>query len=93
MGHPAEIGATSTTGISSAHGVDDISVHVDEKHLAIADSSSAFEDATSPSNSQENINVEKVVLPEDEDAFIDPRLKNYPVPLVAKTVSLHNDPT
>ena len=35
----------------------------------------------------------KVIVPDDEDEFIDPRLKNYPVPLVAKTVDLHNDDT
>jgi hypothetical protein len=33
----------------------------------------------------------KVVIPDEDDEFIDPRLKNYPVPLVAKTVDLHND--
>lgn len=33
------------------------------------------------------------VVPDEDDEFIDPRLKNYPIPLVAKTVDLHNDPT
>lgn len=33
------------------------------------------------------------VIPDDKDHFIDPRLKDYSVPLVAKTVDLHNDPT
>lgn len=33
------------------------------------------------------------VIPEDSDEFIDPRLKDYPMPLVAKTVDLRNDPT
>lgn len=33
----------------------------------------------------------KIYVPEDDEEFIDPRLKNYPVPLVAKTVDLHND--
>lgn len=27
------------------------------------------------------------------DHFIDPRLRDYPIPLVAKTVDLHNDET
>lgn len=31
--------------------------------------------------------------PTDNDDVIDPRLKNYPIPLVAKTVDLHNDET
>jgi hypothetical protein len=33
------------------------------------------------------------IVPEDEDIFIDPRLKDYPISLVAKTVDLKNDPT
>ncbi|KXS99658.1 hypothetical protein AC578_9918 [Pseudocercospora eumusae] len=32
-------------------------------------------------------------VPRDDEEFIDPRLKDYPIPLVAKTVDLHNDPT
>lgn len=35
----------------------------------------------------------KIYIPDDKDEFIDPRLKNYPIPLVAKTVDLHNDDT
>ncbi|KAF2717787.1 isp4 protein [Polychaeton citri CBS 116435] len=34
-----------------------------------------------------------LVIPDEYDEFIDPRLKDYPVPLVAKTVDLNNDPT
>lgn len=33
----------------------------------------------------------KVYVPEDDDEYIDPRLKDYPIPLVAKTVDLHNN--
>lgn len=33
----------------------------------------------------------KIYVPDDNEEFIDPRLKDYPVPLVAKTVALHND--
>ncbi len=33
----------------------------------------------------------KVYVPDDAEEFIDPRLKDYPIPLVAKTVDLHND--
>ncbi|KAK0725295.1 oligopeptide transporter 6 [Lasiosphaeris hirsuta] len=33
----------------------------------------------------------KIYVPDENDDVIDPRLKDYPVPLVAKTVSLHND--
>lgn len=31
----------------------------------------------------------KVYVPDDNDEFIDPRLKDYPIPLVAKCVDLH----
>lgn len=33
----------------------------------------------------------KIYVPDDDEEVIDPRLKDYPVPLVAKTVDLHND--
>jgi hypothetical protein len=33
------------------------------------------------------------IVPEETDKFIDPRLENYPIPEVAKTVNLMNDPT
>lgn len=32
-------------------------------------------------------------IPNDDEEFIDPRLSDYPIPLVAKTVDLHNDET
>ena len=32
-------------------------------------------------------------IPDDNEEFIDPRLRDYPIPLVAKTVNLHNDDT
>lgn len=56
---------------------------IDEKHPDIEVSSNSpdsdFDDAA------------KLYVPEDNEECIDPRLKNYPVPLVAKTVDLHND--
>jgi hypothetical protein len=33
----------------------------------------------------------KIYVPADDEEYIDPRLKDYPIPLVAKTVDLHND--
>lgn len=33
----------------------------------------------------------KIYVPDETEEFIDPRLKDYPIPLVAKTVDLHND--
>jgi hypothetical protein len=38
-------------------------------------------------------NVSKPFVPDENDDLIDPRLRDYPVPLVAKTVPLHNDPS
>lgn len=35
----------------------------------------------------------KPYIPNDNEEFIDPRLSDYPIPLVAKTVDLHNDDT
>ncbi|RBA11793.1 oligopeptide transporter 6 [Fusarium proliferatum] len=37
--------------------------------------------------------VVNAFVPDEDDDLIDPRLKDYPVPLVAKTVPLHNDPS
>ncbi|KAF7956268.1 hypothetical protein EAE96_005188 [Botrytis aclada] len=45
------------------------------------------------SNDFQDISDEKIIIPGEDDALIDPRLKDYPIPLVAKTVDLHNDPT
>ena len=33
----------------------------------------------------------KIYVPDDNEEVIDPRLKDYPILLVAKTVDLHND--
>lgn len=56
---------------------------LDEKHpdieVASTGPDSDFDDAA------------KIYVPEDNEDVIDPRLKDYPVPLVAKTVDLHND--
>jgi hypothetical protein len=31
----------------------------------------------------EHLDTEKIIVPEENDEFIDPRLKDYPIPLVA----------
>ncbi|GIZ39931.1 hypothetical protein CKM354_000329300 [Cercospora kikuchii] len=36
---------------------------------------------------------ETIHVPSDDEGVIDPRLKDYPVTMVARTVHLHNDPT
>lgn len=40
-----------------------------------------------------DLDAAEVVIPNEDAELIDPRLKDYPIPLVAKTVDLHNDPT
>lgn len=40
-----------------------------------------------------SLSDQSVYVPDEKDEFIDPRLKDYPIPLVAKTVDLHNDDT
>ncbi|KAF7939370.1 uncharacterized protein EAE97_007450 [Botrytis byssoidea] len=44
------------------------------------------------SNDFQDISDEKIIVPGENDVFIDSRLKDYPIPLVAKTVDLHSDP-
>jgi len=43
--------------------------------------------------SETDISGEEIYVPDDHDVVIDPRLKDYPIPLVARTVDLHNDHT
>ena len=47
-----------------------------------------IEDSSSTELNEES---RKIYIPHDDEDFIDPRLSNYPIPLVAKTVDLHND--
>lgn len=50
-----------------------------------------FETISGQDNSSDYDDAAKIYVPDDNEEFIDPRLKDYPVPLVAKTVDLHND--
>lgn len=38
-----------------------------------------------------NDEAAKIYIPDDAEEFIDPRLADYPISLVAMTVDLHND--
>ena len=49
-----------------------------------------IEDSSSSELDEEST---KLYIPNDDEEFIDPRLAEYPIPLVAKTVDLHNDET
>lgn len=55
----------------------------DEKHPDI--------EVASTGTDSDSDDAAKIYVPEDGEDVIDPRLKDYPVPLVAKTVDLHND--
>lgn len=52
---------------------------------------SDFEAISGQDNSSDYDKAGKIYVPDDNEEHIDPRLKHYPVPLVAKTVDLHND--
>jgi len=79
-------------GIFTHMGPIDITEAVNEKSQSGFDEkrNSANIEVASTYSSDENDPL-KVVVPDDNDEFIDPRLKNYPIPQVAKTVDLHND--
>lgn len=55
-----------------------------EKELVIEDFSSLSSDTIIDE-------AAKIYVPDEKEEVIDPRLKDYPIPLVAKTVDLHND--
>ncbi|KAH8884723.1 oligopeptide transporter 6 [Thozetella sp. PMI_491] len=50
-----------------------------------------IEVASEQGNASDFDDAAKIYVPTDTEEFIDPRLKDYPIPLVAKTVDLHND--
>jgi hypothetical protein len=47
----------------------------------------------SPTDEYKDIPLKQALAPGEDDEVVDPRLKNYPIPLVAKSVGLANDPT
>ena len=59
---------------------------MDEKHFNDIEVAS---DQGNPDSDYDD--AAKIYVPDDSDEVIDPRLKDYPIPLVAKTVDLHND--
>ncbi|KAK5129138.1 hypothetical protein LTR08_003803 [Meristemomyces frigidus] len=85
MGQPEEpvISGVAVSDTSTTHN------EKDEKHFGTYEIN---EDGLEH-GAVEDLDTEKVFVPDDNDEFIDPRLKDYPIPLVAKTVDLHNDPT
>jgi hypothetical protein len=78
----------TTTEITSAgergHSLDEKKQHFNEKTADIEVNSER-------ADSEYEDDAAKIYVPDENEEFIDPRLKDYPIPLVAKTVDLHND--
>ena len=62
---------------------------IDEKKAPIVDADAI--DAASIAANEIIEDAAKAYVPSEDDVVIDPRLVDYPIPLVAKTVDLHND--
>ena len=78
MSDPYVLGPTGTEKGRDVSGPDQNGVHV-----AVTED---YETA------RDSLIGDSIYVPSDNDEFIDPRLKDYTVSLVAKTVDLHNDP-
>ena len=63
---------------------------ISEKHHSIVDASHPGFESTEDIN---KVPLGEGIRPGDHDTVVDPRLKDYLIPLVAKCVSLENDPT
>lgn len=61
------------------------SAAVDEKNLGVVEETGSLSSNTIIDEAT------KIYVPDESEEFIDPSLKDYPIPLVAKTVDLHND--
>ncbi len=61
-----------------------------EKTRALDEKQADIEVVSERANDSDSDEAAKIYVPDDSDEFIDPRLKDYPIPLVAKTVDLHN---
>ena len=76
-------------------GMEPTEVHDLHQDTTYVDEKKPSEDieAASIQNSNDELDPLKIVVPDENDEVIDPRLKNYPIPQVARTVDLHNDDT
>lgn len=64
---------------------------VEKTTVAVGEKNSAGMEVNSLDQSSDSGDAAKVYVPDEDEELIDPRLKDYPIPLVAKTVDLHND--
>lgn len=78
-------------GITSAPGPKKVSDP--EKKLGEKTTATNDDDAIEVASMHDSIieDAAKPYVPADDEVVIDPRLIDYPIPLVAKTVDLHND--
>ena len=65
----------------------------DEKHEATVEVVGEHGEHSTFVGDVDKVPLGQAVVPDDDDEFVDPRLEKYPIPLVAKCVSLRNDPT
>lgn len=79
-------GATEVSEVPSHNGASE-----EDKNTTALDEKHPDPEIASTGPDWDSDDPAKIYVPEDDEEYIDPRLKNYPVPLVAKTVDLHND--
>jgi hypothetical protein len=77
----------TTTEITTA---DERTRSLDEKKQPFNEKTGDIEISSERADSEYD-DAAKIYVPDENEEFIDPRLKDYPIPLVAKTVDLHND--
>jgi hypothetical protein len=64
----------------------------DEKKHSVTEKNVDIEGISEKADTDSDLgDTTKIYVPGEDEEFIDPRLRNYPIPLVAKTVDLHND--
>lgn len=82
-------------GVVNDDGVEVIStpVQADDLHSKALDEKHVDSIELDASDAYSDIPADKPFVPDENDEVIDPRLKDYPIPLVAKTVDLYNDET
>lgn len=78
-----------TTGAEVDLQTKSLSKDLDEKNVHVLERA----DSDPVPGYTKEIDPAEVYIPDDSEEFIDPRLKDYPEKLVARTVDLHNDPT
>lgn len=92
MGKQIEPSAAAVTASDTGRIAESSDKVDDEKNVFVTERFDTSDSDAAPAYTKD-IDGAEIYVPTDDEEFIDPRLKDYPVPLVAKTVDLHNDPT